>query len=52
MTNTRQGVQFQSAAYHEQAMTPLGESKTDLEIVLEIAKKLGMYDKIAGGKEF
>jgi trimethylamine-N-oxide reductase (cytochrome c) len=52
MTNTRQGVQFQSAAYHEQAMQPLGESKTDLEVVLEIAKKLGMHDKIAGGKSF
>jgi nitrate reductase alpha subunit len=34
----------------KQAIEPIGESKSDYEIVLEIAKKLGVYDKVSQGK--
>jgi molybdopterin guanine dinucleotide-containing S/N-oxide reductase-like protein len=50
VTNTRQGPHFQSVAIQEQAITPIGESKSDYEIVLEIAKKLGMGKKFSEGK--
>jgi trimethylamine-N-oxide reductase (cytochrome c) len=50
VTNTRQGPHFQSVAIQEQAITPIGESKSDYEIVLEIAKKLGMGEKFSEGK--
>jgi molybdopterin guanine dinucleotide-containing S/N-oxide reductase-like protein len=33
-----------------QAIQPIGESKSDYEIVLEVAGKLGLYDKVSGGK--
>ena len=33
-----------------QAMKPIGESKSDYEIVLEIARKLGMYEEVTEGK--
>lgn len=33
-----------------QAIEPLGESKTDWEAVCEVAKKLGKYEEITGGK--
>ena len=50
VTNTRQGPHFQSVAIQEQAIKPIGESKSDYEIVLEIAKKLGMGEKFTEGK--
>ncbi len=34
----------------DQSIPPLGESKSDLESTLEIAKKLGVYDKIMKGE--
>ncbi len=33
-----------------QAIGHVGESKSDYEIVLEIAKKLGLYEEVSGGK--
>lgn len=33
-----------------QSIDPLGESKSDYESTLEIAKRLGMYDDITGGE--
>ncbi len=50
VTNLRQGPEFQSAAFQWQAIEPIGESKSDYEILLEIAKKLDMYEKVTEGK--
>jgi trimethylamine-N-oxide reductase (cytochrome c) len=50
VTNTRQGPHFQSVAIQEQAILPIGESKSDYEIVLEIAKKLGLGERFSEGK--
>jgi trimethylamine-N-oxide reductase (cytochrome c) len=50
VTNTRQGPHFQSVALQDRAIDPIGESKSDYEIVLEVAKKLGMEEKFSEGK--
>ena len=50
VTNSRQGMEFQSIALQKQAIQPIGESKSDFEIVLEIAKKLGKYEEVTEGK--
>jgi molybdopterin guanine dinucleotide-containing S/N-oxide reductase-like protein len=50
VTNVRQGVNFHSMAIMEQACHPVGESKSDYEVVLEIAKKLGYGDKFSENK--
>ena len=39
------------AVYYEgQCIDPLGESKSDWEAVCEVAKKLGVYEELTGGK--
>ncbi len=48
--NTRPGVQFHILALQRQAVKPIGESKSDFEVVCEVAKKLGMYEKLTEGK--
>jgi len=45
----RDGDSFQSVLYMNKAVEPIGESKSDFEIVVEIAKKLGMEEKVTGG---
>ncbi len=50
MTNSAQGVQFINVLLQRQAIQPVGESKSDYEAVLEVAKKLGKYDEVTGGK--
>ena len=50
VTNVRQGVNFHSMAIMEQACQPVGESKSDYEVVLEIAKKLGYGDQFSENK--
>jgi len=50
VTNVRQGVQFHSVALQKQAIKPIGESKSDFEVVCEVAKQLGMYEKLTEGK--
>ena len=50
VTNTRQGPHFQSVAIQEQAIHPIGESKSDYEIVLAIAEKLGYGEQFSEGK--
>jgi len=35
----------------QQAMEPIGESKSDYEAVLEVAKKLGVYDEVTEGRD-
>ncbi len=44
VTNVRQGGQFADVMLCDKAIEPIGESKSDYEIVYEIARKLG-YDK-------
>jgi anaerobic selenocysteine-containing dehydrogenase len=50
VTNTIHGVNIASTTLQKQAIEPLGESKSDYEIVLEVARKLGKYDEITQGK--
>ncbi|HEY5529564.1 MAG TPA: molybdopterin-dependent oxidoreductase [Thermoleophilia bacterium] len=50
VTNTRQGPHFQSIAIQEQAIPPIGESMSDYEIVLEVAKKLELGQQFSEGK--
>ncbi len=50
VTNTRQGTQHHSIAIQEQAIAPVGESKSDYEVVLEVARKLGKYEEFSENK--
>jgi trimethylamine-N-oxide reductase (cytochrome c) len=50
MPNMRQGMPCASVNLQRQAVQPIGESKSDYEAVLEVAKKLGLYDKVTEGK--
>ena len=37
-------------SYQARVIPPIGESRSDYEITCEIAKKLGLYEKVTGGK--
>ena len=50
MANTRSAIPCASVMYQRQAIKPIGESRSDYEVVLEVAKKLGMYEKVTEGK--
>jgi len=50
VTNTRQGTQHHAVNIQAQAIQPVGESKSDYEVVLEIAKKLGKEQEFSEGK--
>jgi trimethylamine-N-oxide reductase (cytochrome c) len=50
VTNVRQGPPFQTCTLQEKAIEPVGESKSDYEIVLAVAEKLGMADQVTKGK--
>ncbi len=50
VTHTRQGVQFQQIALQDKAIEPIGESKSDFECVMEVAKKMGKYEEITQGQ--
>ena len=50
LTNVRQGPPYQTCTFQEKAIEPVGESKSDYEIVLAIAEKLGMTEKVTMGK--
>ncbi|MGD9369161.1 MAG: molybdopterin-dependent oxidoreductase, partial [Desulfobacteraceae bacterium] len=50
VTNTRQGTQHHSVSIQAKAIEPVGESKSDYEAVLEIAKKLGKEQEFSEGK--
>jgi molybdopterin guanine dinucleotide-containing S/N-oxide reductase-like protein len=47
--NDRGGI-LPSVTLQRQAILPIGESKSDYEVVLEVAKKLGLYEEITCGK--
>jgi trimethylamine-N-oxide reductase (cytochrome c) len=49
VTNIRQGTQFADVMLCEKAVEPIGESKSDFEIVCEVAKKLGLEEKLSEG---
>ena len=42
--------QFRSIFLEEKGIEPIGEAKSDYDIVCEVAKKLGIYDKYTEGK--
>jgi trimethylamine-N-oxide reductase (cytochrome c) len=48
--NTAFGVPTCDIMLMRQAIKPVGESKSDYEIVYEVAKKLGMYEAVTEGK--
>ena len=50
VTNTRQGTQHHSVVLLNKAIEPIGESKSDYEAVLEVAKKLGKEKEFTEGK--
>jgi anaerobic selenocysteine-containing dehydrogenase len=49
VTNVR-GAEFHCIALQEKAIEPIGESKSDFEVVGEVAKKLGLYEEFTEGK--
>ncbi len=51
VTNTRQGPHFQTMWIQEQACEPVGESMSDYEVVVEVAKKLGREEEFTEGKD-
>jgi anaerobic selenocysteine-containing dehydrogenase len=48
--NVMHGLDPSSVALQKRAIPPIGESKSDYEVVLEIAQKMGMYNEVTGGK--
>ena len=50
LTNVRQGPPYQTCMLTEKAIEPVGESMSDYEIVLAVADKLGLEEKLTGGK--
>lgn len=44
------GIVFKSLFLADKAIEPVGESLSDYEAVIEVAKKLGLEDKYTGGK--
>jgi anaerobic selenocysteine-containing dehydrogenase len=49
LTNIRQGTQQPNIMIAEKAIEPVGESKSDFEIVVEVGKKLGMEQILTEG---
>ncbi|MFH1490473.1 MAG: molybdopterin dinucleotide binding domain-containing protein, partial [Pseudomonadota bacterium] len=46
VTNIRQGTSMPNVMITERAVEPIGESKSNFEVVVEIAKKLGMEETL------
>ncbi len=44
------GGQVDSMFYEEKCVEPVGESRSDYEIVCDIAEKMGLRDKVTGGR--
>jgi trimethylamine-N-oxide reductase (cytochrome c) len=49
LTNIRQGTQQPNIMLAEKAIEPIGESKSDFEAVLEVAKKFDLEEKMTDG---
>ncbi len=50
VSNTLRGNETPSMTFQKKAIDPIGESKSDYEVVLEIARKMGKYDEVTQGK--
>ena len=50
MTTGLSGGAYATVFHSEQAIPPIGESKSDYEAVGEVAKKLGMYEEYSSGR--
>jgi anaerobic selenocysteine-containing dehydrogenase len=50
MLNGRTAMEFHTVGLQRKAMEPIGESKSDYETVLEIARKLGLEEEVSEGK--
>ncbi|MEJ2041083.1 MAG: molybdopterin-dependent oxidoreductase, partial [Desulfosarcinaceae bacterium] len=50
LTNIRQGTTQPNIMLAEKAIEPIGESKSDFEVVVEVAKKLGMEEVMTENK--
>jgi molybdopterin guanine dinucleotide-containing S/N-oxide reductase-like protein len=50
MCGTMGATEFSTVGLQRQAMKPVGESKSDHEIVLEVARKAGMEEEVSEGK--
>ncbi|MFC1911002.1 molybdopterin dinucleotide binding domain-containing protein, partial [Chloroflexota bacterium] len=50
VSNTLRGNETPSMTFQKKAIEPIGESMSDYEVVLEIAKKMGVYDQVTQGK--
>ncbi len=50
VSSIRGGTSIPNVALCDQAIEPVGESKSNYEVVLEVAKKLGMEKAMTGGK--
>jgi molybdopterin guanine dinucleotide-containing S/N-oxide reductase-like protein len=46
----RDGDSFQSVVLMKDAISPIGESKSDYEAVCEVARKLGKYEEVTEGR--
>jgi trimethylamine-N-oxide reductase (cytochrome c) len=49
-TNSRFGEDIQSGGLQRQAIEHIGESKSDYEVILEVAKKLGVENEVSEGR--
>ncbi len=50
LTNIRQGTQQPNIMIADKAIEPIGESKSDFEVVVEVGKKLGLEEALTEGK--
>lgn len=46
----KSATEYMSAALQRRAIEPIGESRSDYRIVLEVAERMGLYDKVSEGK--
>ena len=49
LNNVTWGIPINNVLFAEKAIEPIGESKSDFEAVLEVAKKLGMEEQVTEG---
>jgi trimethylamine-N-oxide reductase (cytochrome c) len=50
VANIMCGTEPTNVGLQRRAIPPIGESKSDYEVVLEVAKKMGKYGEVTGGK--
>ncbi len=50
VTNIRESLQPSTVTLQKRAIPPIGESRTDFEVVVEVAKKMGLENELTEGK--